>query len=667
VYDHPRSAMFFAVSGVALFGLTTSVLAQNASITASGFSQHWGTSNADYDLNGDGVVNGADLAMFLQAEGSGNTGQNTTSSAGGGESTGIAPAGTETPGAASVAAAGPSAPNFMRNAVGTEGARIYPGSGFAGPTSVPEQVGDANVTGGTAKAIARWDFIPYRTITSPTNIAVTAFHMGGIDRVSFSANGGAWVDVREMKRNPQSGVWEYFVTLDPADFADGKIEIRAIAWPTNGQPRALQGGVAGRERLGEYSMIVWNNRCGTLPAAQRWISPTGTDSNDGLSANAPMRTLAKAAASIHAAQGGDAGGGFINMLPGEYSWAGARKDEFGAAVVAPVTNERWLTVRRDPSSTGEVTVTSNDSDGAIATKLFAIEGLRFQSATPSRSGNTPNAILWIANCDLRGDHTADTRQWVDQGYVGGFLTQTRISNSANGVNRGLFVRDLHIENIGKDGLVQVPHVLSSSLKGLTRPAGVVWHCDVMQFAQNNPGNPNQNVIVYGFKAFDCRSQGLFARAAPAAGNPTWRDFAFVNYFSEFSQGSNHTAQWNVSVDHLVMWNSSLIGGVFMVRGYEGEALLSYKNVSIKNSVFTKLTLTAACAAVVDAARNHSITGPLWGLGATAGDPKFVSTATNDYRPRADSPLHGKVEDPMLPVDSNLNLVAHPANVGSFED
>ncbi len=657
-------ARFIAISGIPFCLLATGVHAQSTGLTAGGFSQHWGTSNAEYDLNGDGIVNAADLSLFLQtssAEGSGlNVGSN---GAGGTELLG----GTETPGAATIAAAGPSAPNFMRNSAGTEGTRLLSGSGFAGPTSIPAQVGDPAATGGTAKAIARWDVVPYRTITSPTNVAVTAFHMGGIDRVSFSANGGPWVDVTEMKRNPQTGVWEYFVTLDPADFADGRVEVRAIAWPVNGQPRVLQGAIAGAERLGEYSMVLWNNRGGSLPSEQRWVSPAGSDSNDGKSAQSPMRTLAKAAASIHTAQGGDAGGGVINMLPGEYAWMGARKDEFGATVASPKTNERWLTVRRDPASGGDVLISSNDSDGAIATKLFAIEGLRFQSAVASRAGATPNALVWLMNCEFRGDHTGDTRQWIDAGYVGGFVTQTRISNCASGITRGFLVRDVHLENIGKDGFVQVPLILSSGIVGISRPAGYTWHSDVIQYLQNGPETTNENVIVYGFKALDCACQGLFARAASAAANPLWRDFAFVNYFSEFSQGTNHAAQWMVSVDHLLAWNCGLVGGSTMIRGLDGTSQLTYKNVSIRNSVFTKLAMAPACAQVAVGDRNHFISGSLFGSSATSGDPMFVSTSTNDYRPRSGSPLDGRVVDPILPVDSQLRVVSHPANVGSFED
>lgn len=664
MYDHPRSAMFFAVSGVALLGLTTSVLAQNASITASGFSQHWGTSNADYDLNGDGVVNGADLAMFLQAESSGASGQSTTSSAGGGEGMGIAPAGTETPGAASVAAAGPSAPNFMRNAAGTEGARIYPGSGFAGPTSVPEQVGDANVTGGTAKAIARWDFIPYRTITSPTNIAVTAFHIGGIDRVSFSANGGAWVDVREMKRNPQTGVWEYFVTLDPADFEDGKIEIRAIAWPANGRPRALQGTIDGRERLGEYSMIVWNNRGGSLAAAERWVSPQGSDSNDGRSASTPMKTIAKAAAAIQAAHGGDAGGGFVNLLPGEYSWSGARKDEFGATLPQPLTADRWITVRSAPDATGAVVFRSDDASGALPATKLAVHGVKFVGARLARSG-AADAVLWISNCDFEGLGTLDNPQWIDTSYAGAFATQTSFRNCAQGPDRGLLFRDVHLVNLGWDAFVGPRLMLNSTVQGIVRPEGQTWHCDILQYGQTQPDDPNENVIVYGFQALDCRSQGFFARAMSVAGATTWRDFAFVNCFMEFAQGSTHTSQWMVSVDHLLILNSGFVGGTTMIRARDYERLLVYTNVLMTNTVFTRIAVSGDISASLRARSNHFINGPTFGAPASAGDPRFVGAAQNDYRPAIGSPLREQVGNPTLRVDAALDVVSVPASIGPY--
>ena len=658
-----RSSTFFAA-----LAITSFASAQTVAITASGFSQHWGTSNSSYDLNGDGTVDGQDLAIFLQG---GSTTGGGSQSGSGGESqqggSGTVVSNLDTQGAATVAAAGPAASDFQTNDAGTQGQLLQVGSGFNGATAIPGPVGNVSAAGRDARAIARWDFIPYRTVSSRVNVAVVAFHMSGIERVSFSANGGPWVDVYEMQRNPQTGVWEYYVTVDPSTCADGRIEVRAIAWPTVGLPRVLQGPIAGAERLGEHSMVLWANAGGSLQAQQRFVAANGSDTNDGRTATTPVRTIAKAAALLSVAQGGNAGGGFINIAPGTYAWTGFGRDEFGATVPNPVTTERWLTVRRTPNMAGDVVFTSA-GEGALRTRLLAVHGMRFEAAQPNRPGTDAGSVLWISHCDLRGTGRGDIRQWVDTGFVGSFITQTRISNSANGCNRGILVRDLHVEGIGKDGFVQIPLVLNSTLRDVIRPDGTTWHTDVMQYMQTNLANPNRNVIVYGFKAFDCKSQGFFAETDPGAGTNPWRDFALVNYFSEFSQGSRHFAQWLAPVDHLVIQNCSFVGEQFMFRSTDGEGVpLTYKNVVVRGSFFTRASVCASAMAAMTANGNHFGDGTTFGANATVGDPRFVDPANNDYRPGPNSPLVNRLNEALLPTDSTLRVVEAPANIGSFEE
>jgi len=531
---------------------------------------------------------------------------------------------------------------------------------------VPTQAGDAALPGANARAIARWDFVPYHTITAPANVGVVAFHINGIERVSFSANGGPWVDVYEMKRNPQTGVWEYFVTVNPADFPDGLVEVRAVAYPTSGVPRGLQGPREGNERNGDHSMFLWTNANGTLKSTERWVSTTGSDTNDGLTAATAMRTIAKAAASIHVAQQGNAGGGFINMLPGEYSWSGSGVDQFGASVPNPVTTDRWLTVRRAPGSQGDVTFSSGMTAGALATKLLAVESLRFIGSSPNRAGSTPNGLIWIGNCELRGANTSDAVQFIDAGFVGGYMTQTSISQCVTGVNRAFLIRDVHISQIGKDAVTTVPMVLNSTASNILRPLGQTWHCDVLQYSKS--AVPRSNVIIYGFKAFDNRSQGLIARDGEATTPVVWRDFAFVNFFDEFAQGSTHTAQWRISTDHMLIWNSSFIGGTFMLRGFENDGMpLNYSNLSIQGCVFTKISIGETIIPAIRASNNHFINSPVFGSAATLGNPLYISPATNDYRPGPGSPLLERLESALVPVDSDLKLVTEPSNIGSFEE
>ncbi len=68
---------------------------------------------------------------------------------------------------------------------------------------------------------------------------VIAFHSFGIERVDFSFNGGPWVSVTSPSRNPRTNVDEYWVKIDARQVSDGPVELRAIAYPTKGQPRVL--------------------------------------------------------------------------------------------------------------------------------------------------------------------------------------------------------------------------------------------------------------------------------------------------------------------------------------------------------------------------------------------------------------------------------------------
>src|SRR5690606_14239909 len=93
---------------------------------------------------------------------------------------------------------------------------LQPGAGFTAATAQPGHIGTG--LGADAKAIARWNVVPRQDFAGRFEVGVVAFHMAGIDRVSFSVNGGDWVDVHEPTLNPRTDTIEYWATLDAADF-----------------------------------------------------------------------------------------------------------------------------------------------------------------------------------------------------------------------------------------------------------------------------------------------------------------------------------------------------------------------------------------------------------------------------------------------------------------
>jgi len=119
------------------------------------------------------------------------------------------------------------------------GAVLTPGSGFKSATPQPGRVGGDGKYAYN-QTIARWDVVPEQTFKGQFAIGVLAFHFNDIDRVEFSVEGGPWVAVNKVSKNPQTNVDEYWVKLDSAKLGDRKIEVRAVAYPKRGVPRVLE-------------------------------------------------------------------------------------------------------------------------------------------------------------------------------------------------------------------------------------------------------------------------------------------------------------------------------------------------------------------------------------------------------------------------------------------
>ena len=114
-------------------------------------------------------------------------------------------------------------------------ATLEPGDGFTGPTPQPAAIGNK-----TTMAISRWDVVPEQAFEGLFEVGVLAFHSYGIDRVELSFNGGAWVSITEPTVNPRTGVKQYWAQIDARDVKDGRVELRAVAYPKSGIPRVLE-------------------------------------------------------------------------------------------------------------------------------------------------------------------------------------------------------------------------------------------------------------------------------------------------------------------------------------------------------------------------------------------------------------------------------------------
>ncbi len=436
----------------------------------------WGGSDPALDLDGDGTVGGADLAIALA---------NDAPSGGG--------------------------------AASDEAITAPAGSGFDGDTEEPEAQGNPGDPGFNARAIARWDFVPHQTFSEPFNVGVVAFHSYGIDRVEFSVNGGAWTPVREMTLNPESGVVEYWVRVDPSQLPTGEAEIRAVVYPTTGLCRVLGGpiGGAGTAR-GECGMPFVADPLQSLPNTERFVSPTGSDSTGDGSRESPFATIMKAAKSIAQASGGKADGGIISLLPGEHVFGG-----YSYSLLTTVDN-RWLTIRPADGVQAAQAPIVGVSTGGIRVARVCFDGINFRPTAASNGIITSTGVeasLWLRGCQLDGAGKHISGDWCT-GWKQIYSTDCSLTDSMNGL-AGELVRGLEIDEVGSDAFSGAKLCVNSTVRSID-PGATGFHPDFYQFYVT-PGSVAENYIMHNCHALEpVYAQGIFA-----GNNVSVRDVAVV--------------------------------------------------------------------------------------------------------------------------------------------
>lgn len=444
---------------------------------------------------------------------------------------------------------------------------LIPGSGFAGPTAQPAAVGTPDMPGFDAKAIARWDVVPYQTFTGEFNVGVVAFHMNGIDRVDFSVNGGPWTPVYEMQLNPQTNVWEYTAQLDASDFPDGPIEVRAIAWPQGaGEPRVLGGDLDGAAaERGEHSILLSANASGSLTQLVRFVSPTGSDSTGNGSSAAPFASIMKAARSIQDAGGtGNADGGTIYLQAGDYPLGPYSYGYF------TTTANRWLTITPAPGVAKEdVRITGSSTFDGIRTKLVRLHNVTITGTITS----TPlqNYYLWTDSCDIIGPGRRVRGDWAN-GWSGSYHTNSTATAVMNGF-AGDLVRGCSVDGIGQIAYQYSGLVVNSTASDIDA-TGTDFHPDVYQFF-GNAGN----VILYELTATSgINSQGIFG-----GDNINTTDIAIVNVMVDNTpSGFMRCFSFAGPASHLFVSGSSFVGAAYWAT----EMNFTARNVLVTDTSFS---------------------------------------------------------------------------------
>ena len=397
-----------------------------------------------------------------------------------------------------------------------------PGPGFSGPTPDPAAVGDPQAPGYDAKAIARWDVIPYQSFTSDFNVGVVAFHMNGIDRVDFSANGGPWVSVREMQDNPQSGIREYTVRLRHSDFEAGDVELRAVAWPTIGEPRVLADLRLYVEQQIQQSPTIY-------------VSQSGSNSGTGSLGN-PVGPLLDRALDLVAD-----GGTVIITEPGTYYVSdGSTRSER--------SNNRWITVQAAPTiHARDILVISPPGQSILRprTQRLRWQGVGFDFSRFGQYDASPGRHVWFDRCFWTYNG------WQNEGfnqpivYWDGNPSRSYVTNSyaydgVYGFSGVTLVRNSACERISGAPYVGSNMVLNCSIKDFNGQAGTSYHRDIFHL-----WGQGENYIYYGLKVLSGVEAQVINIETSYSATPEqmWKDVAFVNIdASQLTMVGRQTAQ-----------------------------------------------------------------------------------------------------------------------------
>ena len=426
---------------------------------------------------------------------------------------------------------------------------LEPGSGFTAPTPQPPAIGSG--AGADAKAIARWDVVPYQTFDDLFEIGVVAFHINGIDRVEFSLDGGPWTAVKEMTLNPRTNVVEYWVALDAARSPDGPVEVRAIAHPKKGIPRVLQGSLDEPLNVtrGMHSIPLWANAGGTLKDLILHVDSVNgnDDTGDG--------SLARPYASI--ARAGTAAGGqvsasdavILRLAQGDYV---LHKGTGGLSHV-----EQWTTIEPELGTSPSTVRMVGSETGALS----SMRRVRFHRVAVRGVFRIPVRTLWFDDIDYDGMDLSNGAQTITKAWSPGgiWITDGTSTGSAHVLRGADFYRNHHVIECSASPFGSSPCTLYSRCDAyvLTEFHGDVWHW-LVGTTEATSDAADANIIAYNVTAENFPTQGIFAEVHPneVIGTPVYfNNVAFVdirvNHVME-DDGDYRGGWWEVGTNHFIM-------------------------------------------------------------------------------------------------------------------
>jgi hypothetical protein len=538
---------------------------------------------------------------------------------------------------------------------------IVPGDGFDGPQPPPQPVGDPGSPGFDATVIAHWDVVPFQTFGGDLEIGVVAFHRNGIDRVEFSAEGGPWTAVTDMTLNPRTGVVEYWAVLRAADLPDGPVKVRAIAYPKfAGVPRLVSFNFTFNGGGDMPFLLLWANAAGSLPGQVRYVSAAqGNDANDGLTAVTPYQDIEHAAEQIEAAQGGNASGGTIYLLP--------QDDWVMPSLNGILADRRWLTIAAAPGVAAHDVVFSTVDDKGLSDGLLRVANLTVRGPDSEFGGQ--GGALWFdrvtslgTSAELDGGGFA-AATW-SKAY-GLYATDSFFSHLTQPMVKTTLIRNVRLHDIGVD-LFREPRAVINVTSTHHGYGPFESHGDFVQWYL--PDTPlAENFIFYNVSSYGGHQdvQGIYHDGA-GGDAPVFNNVAFVNVHIDRLIESSARSLWlNTTTNHMLLWQITHHRIAFNLDTPH------IQNFSMRGCCWHRFEVPPEHMLDGDIADNHYITADGYqvfagGKQPTAGDPGWVSVEGGDFRPVAQSALVQRIEPLLATVDAMGAARPEPASTGAFE-
>lgn len=405
-------------------------------------------------------------------------------------------------------------------------------------------------------AIGRFNVVPLQEITDPFNIGVVAFHKNEIQSVHYSISDGV-VTTNESSSdftiNPRTGIQEFWITLDPALYADGPLTVTATVVPYN----------VNSENHRVLTIKLYNSR--SQSPLIRYVSGSrGNDSSDG-TLNEPFRTIPQAVYSLK----GFAGGKIYIIDEGSYTVDNFNKPEI------PTDNSKWITIEALPGlSRDNVIITRSTRDFMrIHTLKMHWKNVSFDISRFSRfvgeafwfdESRFYNPDGWLASYD-----TAILPILRDTYYA----TDCLMEDSLYGFTYAKLIRNCRLYKISGDALQGSEFIMNTIVDTMD---GTILdhHTDLFQVF-----GEFENGIIFNLDATNLTStQGFFLEPTyhSTLGNPQYEmaNCAFVNiniyhnptlYKENPNFGGPPYSQLMSQFNHILFKNLVMPGQQFMIR------------------------------------------------------------------------------------------------------